>query len=110
FGISSETLVPFSLRSRTSGALIPFDIGRFGNLERRVLPAEIGTRRRNFVHTERLAVRLGGPGALGRTLADYSFAADQARLVGDGLRRSQCGLDCSRIVPVHVWHDMPAIS
>ena len=83
------------------------DVGR--HLERRVIPAEGLARQRDLVGAQRLAVRLGGAGAVGRALADDGLADDQRRRVGALERLLDGGVDELDVVAVDLVDHVPAV-
>ncbi len=107
--VRRESCVPVLFEQRAALARAPrrIDVGR--NFERRMGPAQRGARCRDFLFSERRAVRRFRSGLGRRALADDRLAADQCRLVGDRLRGLDGGVDGGHIVTVDLGDHVPAI-
>ena len=74
-----------------------------------MVPTQRGTRGRDFLFPERRAVRRLRPRLGRRAFANDRLAADQRRLVGDGLRGLDGGLDGGNIVAIDLGDHVPSI-
>ena len=109
-GIFGKFLVPFGFQFLALGASIPHVIDFLGDFKRQMVPADVGTGGGNLRIAQRRAVYFVGVGFIGRTQADYSFAANHRRLVAGPLGRFNRRLNGYRVVTVDIGHHMPAVS
>ena len=105
--VSLEGVDPLRLGSESGVPCVPLLVGLFRDHEGLVAPAQRFAGELDFFGAQRFAVRLGGAGAVGRTLANGRLAADQRGLVGlagvgDG------GVDRIGIVAIDVGDHVPA--
>ena len=107
-GIVVDPLLPGAVGGGAALLRRPSGAQRLRNLERCRTPAQRFAGERDLGVAQRLAVRLGGAGAVGRTLADARPAAHQHRLVAVAGGRDG-GVQRHRVVTVHIAHHGPAI-
>ena len=106
-GVERGGPLGFELRAGGLGVPGAVDVGR--HFERRVIPAEGLARQRDLVGAQRLAVRLGGAGAIGRALADDGLADDQRRARGALACLRDGGIDGVNAVAVDLVDHVPAV-
>ena len=109
FGVASEAAFPLLLARFTGVAGIPGGVNRLGDMERRVLPAQLLTCQCHFFVTQRCAVSFFFALLVGGTKTDNGFADDQAWLVVMALRQLNGRLDLIRLMAVDVRHHVPAV-
>ncbi len=110
FFVFREFVVPQAFQSGALGARIPCCINMLGNLERRVVPADMRTGRGDLRIAQCSTVHVMRAFLVRRAGTDDGLAADQRGLVGNRLGGLDCGVECNGVVTLHVGDHMPAIS
>ncbi len=80
-----------------------------GNLERRIVPADVGASGRDFIRAQRSAVHVVRAFLIGGSCSNNRLAADQGGPVGLGLGGLDGGIDGLRIVALHIADHVPAV-
>src|SRR5262249_20274929 len=107
--VGREKLGPFLLGLLPGVAGVPAGANGFGDLERRVRPADGGAGGGDLFGTQGGAVRRAGVGLLRGTLGDHRLAADQAGAALLALRLTDGAVDGLYVVAVDVRDDLPAV-
>ena len=106
--VGVEALLPAAVGGLAVFARVPGQPHRVGDLERRMRPADRRAGQRDLGRAERLAVGLGGVGAVGRALADAGLADDQRRALRTDPGAGQRGVDQRHVVAVDRADHVPA--
>ena len=97
------------LRLRCLCLAVPGAVGRLGDDERLVRPAERGARGFDLVGAERLAMRLGAAAAVRRAAADAGAGDDQRRLGRALLGLHDRRIDGGDVMAIERADDLPAV-
>ena len=95
--------------SMPAALAVPGAVGRLGNDEGLVRPADRRARGLDLVGAERLAMRLGGAAAVGRAAADGGAGDDQRRSARCFLRLPDRRIDGGHVMAVDGADDVPAV-
>ncbi len=108
-GVGGKAHVPIGLGRRARVGGVPGGLDVRGDHEGLGSPAQGFAGQLDLVAAQRLAVRLGGAGAVGRALADGRLADDEGGFVGTLLGLLDGGGHSLHVVAIDRAHHVPAV-